>query len=155
MSNLEYPDIPLQMGQTPTDSQKRLNELFDEMDKKQLDFLDQAGKRIIELSTGLLGILFAVTAFGDKFPPPYLASHPIIQILAVGVLVVLMVALLCAVITIQPRRYKFYEHNLSEMRAEWIKLVNTKAIWFTTANWFFFVGALLLAILVGVLILSI
>ncbi len=147
-------DIPMQQGQPLTDAEKRLNALFDEMDKKQLDFLDQAGKRIIELSTGLLGVLFAVTAFGDKFPPPYLAGNPAGRGLAAGVLALLVGALLCAVLTVQPRRYKFYEHNLTEMRREWEKLFTHKAAWLTRANWLFFAGTALLALLIGSLLLS-
>lgn len=150
----DHSEVPLQAGKPLSDAEKRLNELFDEMDKKQLDFLDQAGKRVIELSTGLLGVLFAVTAFGDKFPPPYLASSPNVQWLAVGVLALLVGALLCAVLTVQPRKYKFYEHNLTEMRAEWVKLFTHKSAWLTRANWLFFAGTGLLAILIAVLILS-
>jgi hypothetical protein len=146
-------DTP-QMGELATDSEKRLNELFDEMDKKQLDFLDQAGKRIIELCTGLLGILFAVTAFGKDFPPPYLKDNILTQLLLTGVLVLLVGSLLCAVRTVQPRKYKFYEHNLTEMRAEWVKLFTHKSTWLTWANWLFFAGTLLLAVAIIVLIFS-
>ena len=33
----------------PTDEQKRLLAVFDDMERKQVDFLQEAGKRIIEL----------------------------------------------------------------------------------------------------------
>ena len=151
-TNLDYPDIPMQQGQPLSDSEKRLNALFDEMDKNQGDFLDQAGKRVIELCTGLLGILFAVTAFGKDFPPPYLKDNKFTQILVVGVLALLVGALLCAVLTVQPRKYKFYEHNLTEMRNEWVKLFTYKSTWMKWANWLFFAGTVLLALLIGVLI---
>jgi hypothetical protein len=151
-TNLNDSDLPMQKGQSLSDSEKRLHTLFDEMDKNQLDFLDQAGKRVIELSTGLLGILFAVTAFGKDFPPPYLKGNTCVQILVVGVLAFLAGALLCAVITVQPRQYIFYEHNLTEMRKEWIKLFNHKATWFKRSNWLFFAGTVVLALLIGVLV---
>jgi hypothetical protein len=147
-------DIPMQPGKPLSDSEKRLNALFDEMDKKQLEFLDQAGKRIIELCTGLLGVLFAVVAFGGDFPPPYLQDNLITQLLVLGVLALLVGALLCAVLTVQPRKYKFYEHNLTEMRREWIQLFTYKSTWMKRANWLFFSGTLLLAVLIAVLILK-
>jgi hypothetical protein len=143
-----------QMSKPPTESQERLNELFDEMDKKQFDFFDQAGKRIIELCTGILGLLFAVIAFGEDFPPPYLEAKPFSQWLAAGVLVLLVLALLCAVLTVQPRKYIFYEHNLTKMREEWEKLFTHKSTWLKRANWLFFAGTGLLAVLIGVLIFS-
>ena len=145
----------MQKGQPLSDSEKRLKALFDEMDKKQLDFLDQAGKRIIELCTGLLGVLFAVTAFGSDFPPPYLKDNLLTQILVAGVLSLLVAALLSAVLTVQPRKYKFYEHNLTEMRNEWEQLFTYKSNWMRRANWLFFAGTVLLAVLIGVLIFNI
>jgi hypothetical protein len=152
--HLAHPDIPLQPGEPLTDSEKRLQALFDEMESKQLDFLDQAGKRIIELCTGLLGVLFAVTAFGKDFPPPYLKGDPGAQLLATAVLITLVAALLCAVVTVQPRKYRFYEHNLTEMRREWVDLYTRKSDWLRRANWLFFAGTTLLAILIVVLILG-
>jgi len=143
-----------EISKPPTDSQERLNELFDEMDKKQFEFFDQAGKRIIELCTALLGILFAVIAFGDDFPPPYLEANPTSQWLAAGVLVLLVLALLCAVLTVQPRKYIFYEYNLTKMREEWEKLFKHKSTWLKRANWLFFSGTGLLAVLIAVLIFS-
>lgn len=147
------PDVSMQPGQPPTDSEKRLKALFDEMDKNQFDFLDQAGKRIIELCTGLLGVLYAVTAFGKDFPPPYLKNCVPVKLLVLGVLALLVAALLCAVLAIQPRKYTHYEYNLSEMQKEWEKLFNHKSTWMQRANLLFFAGTLLLAALIAVLIL--
>jgi hypothetical protein len=153
-TKLDYSDVPMQQGRPLSDSEKRLNALFDEMDKNQLDFLDQAGKRIIELCTALLGLIFAVIAFGEDFPPPYLNDSLLTQILVMGVLVLLVAALLCAVLTVQPRKYKFYEHNLTEMRKEWVQLFTYKSSWMRRSNWLFFAGTLLLAVLIGVLIFN-
>ncbi len=151
-TNTDLSDVPLQTGEPLSDSEKRLKALFDEMDKRQLDFLDQAGKRMIELCTGLLGLLFAVIAFGKDFPPPYLTDNRPAQLLLIGVLMLLIGALLSAVFTVQPRKYKFYEYNLTEMRHEWIQLFQHKSRWLGRANWLFFAGALLLALLIASLI---
>ena len=68
---MSRPDIDVQQIETqqyepPDPSDERLIALFDKLEEQQLDFLDQAGKRVIELSTGMLGLLFAVTAFGKE-----------------------------------------------------------------------------------------
>jgi hypothetical protein len=58
------------------------------------------------------------------------------------------------VLTVQPRKYKFYEHNLTEMRKEWVQLFTYKSSWMRRSNWLFFAGTLLLAVLIGVLIFN-
>jgi hypothetical protein len=153
MSAKSNDNPPILDGKPLTDEQKRLSTLFDEMKKDQLTFLDEAGKRIIEMSTGLLGVLFAVIAFGKDFPPPYLKGNPLAQGLGIGVLVTLILALLAGVLTIQPRRYESYESNLTKMREELGKIVAYKSTWMRAATWCFFAGALLLAILIGSLVL--
>ncbi|MGD9101146.1 MAG: hypothetical protein PVF45_11760 [Anaerolineae bacterium] len=145
---------PILQGIPPTDEQKRLVALFDELEKGQIEFLDQAGKRIIELSTGLLGVLFAVTALGDKFPPPYLEDKGAAQVLAALTLALFMGALLVGVWSVQPRQYRRYEHNVSEMRKELGKIVSFKSRRFKTASALFVLGALALALLIGAVIFS-
>lgn len=148
------PSNPTYEGKPLNDEQKRLNALFDEMKKDQLSFLDEAGKRIIELCTGLLGVFFAVTAFGKDFPPPYLKANPISQGLSIAVLATFVLALLFGVLTVQPRNYAYYENNLTRMRKELDKIVAYKSWCMKIAAWAFFVGTSLLAALVGVLILG-
>jgi hypothetical protein len=145
---------PILEGQPLSEEQKRLHALFDEMKKNQLTFLDEAGKRIIELSTGLLGLLFAVTAFGKDFPPPYLSAHPARQGLAVAALTAFALALLFGVFTVQPRNYAYYEHNLTGMETELKKITTYKSRCMIAATWAFFIAALLLAVLVGALVLG-
>jgi hypothetical protein len=145
---------PILEGKPPTDEQKRLVALFDELEKGQIEFLDQAGKRVIELSTGLLGVLFAVTAFGDKFPPPYLEDNGAAQVLAVLTLALFMSALLVGVWTVQPRRYRRYEHNVSEMRKELGEIIGFKSRRFKAASALFVLGALALASLIGAVLFS-
>jgi hypothetical protein len=145
---------PILEGQPLNDEQKRISALFDEMKKNQLIFLDEAGKRIIELTTGLLGLLFAVTAFGKDFPPPYLSANPARQGLAVAALAAFALALLFGVLTVQPRHYDNYETNLTRMRKELDRIVTYKSRCMAVATWAFFVAALLLAVLVGALVLG-
>jgi uncharacterized membrane protein len=147
-------EVPVYQGKPLTDEHKRLIALFDEMKKSQIGFIEKSSKRIIELSTGLLGVLFAVTAFGDKFPPPYLKTNPLVQWMAVAVLVTLVAALLCSVLAVQPRNYDYYEKNITEMRKVLDKIIADKSHWMKSATWIFFVGAFLLAILVGFIIFS-
>ena len=145
---------PILPGKPLSDEHKRLLALFDEMKKNQLTFLDEAGKRIIELSTGMLGLLLAVTAFGKDFPPEYLKNNLDMQALVAVTLLAFVLALLAGVLTVQPRAYDSYEDNLTRMRQELQKIVAYKSRWMKAANWLFFSGAVLLALLIAVLILT-
>lgn len=145
---------PILDGKPLSEEQIRLNALFDEMKKNQLTFLDEAGKRVVELSTGLLGVFFVVSAFGKDFPPPYLKANPNSQWLAIAVLAIFILALLFGVLTVQPRNYGYYEYNLTQMRKELDKIVGYKSFCMQVATWAFFGGTLLLAVLIGTLILG-
>lgn len=145
---------PIYEGEPPSDEAKRLAAMFDELEKKQLEFLDEAAKRIVELCTGLLGVLFAVTAFGDKFPPPYLGASPIVQVLAVLVLALYFVALLAAVVALQPREYRRYQHNVTEMRRELDKIIRHKSGLLKVSGTLFVGASLALAVLIAALIFA-
>ena len=146
------PATAIPMGKPATDEQEQLVALFNTLETQQLDFLDQAGKRIIELSTGLLGILFAVIAFGDKFPPAYLQGNLAAKGLTVAAVVLYLVTILVAVLGIQPRDYQRYRHNLSEMRRALTRMVHYKAYWVKVAAVLFVLATLALTGLIGVLV---
>jgi ABC-type Fe3+-siderophore transport system permease subunit len=150
----QFSSPPVSDSKPPSDEQKRLVTLFDDLDKGQLAFLDEAGKRIIELVTAILGILFAVTAFGDDFPPPYLENNTAAKILIVITLIFQLGALLAGVWAVQPRDYRRYEHNLTEMRKELNEIISHKARWLKIAGVLFVGGALSLATLIIAIVFS-
>ena len=147
-------NVPIFEGEPLTIEQKQLKALLDEIKKNQLNFIDEANKRIIELSTGLLGLLFAVIAFGKDFPPIYLRSNLSIRWLVIFVVIVLILALLSSVLGVQPHKYSYYENNLTEMRKEMNRAIIHKTRWMRIATWLFFLGALLLAVLISSLLIS-
>ena len=134
---------------TPAD---RLAALFDTLESQQIEFLDTAGKRIIELCTTLLGVVFAVTAFGDKFPPPYLKANPLGQALLITALALLMAAIGLSLVALTPRKYPRYEYNVTAMREVLDRILNHKSTWLRAASVAFALGALALAALVVLII---
>lgn len=137
----------------PSDEQKRLVALFDEIERGQLTFLDEAGKRIIELTTALLGVVFAALALGDTFPPSYLTQTPV-KILAVLTLALYVGAMLCGLRTVQPRSYKRYQHNLQGMRTELDRIIAHKSWALWAAGLLFWLGSLGFAVLIGWIIVG-
>ena len=146
------PQPPILEGRRPTAEEERLVEVFTELQKKQLEFLDEAAKRIIELVTALLGLLFAVIAFGDDFPPPYLAGNTVAKTMGIVALGCYLLALLVSLWAVQPRNYKRYDHNLKGMRAVLQQMISDKARPVVVAGVLFGIGSATLAILIASII---
>lgn len=145
---------PILASRPPTAEEERLVDLFAEIESKQLEFLDEAAKRIIELVTALLGLLFAVMAFGGEFPPPYLAGNPFARFVSGAALVCYLGALLVALWAVQPRSYRHDRHNLTEMRAELQQMIAHKARPLRVAGVLFGLASLLLVVLIGSVIVG-
>ncbi|MBX0330684.1 hypothetical protein K2Z83_23795 [Oscillochloris sp. ZM17-4] len=141
-------------GSSPNAEQQRLTAFFAEAESKQVEFLDEAGKRIIELTTLLLGVLFTVVAFGDTYPPPYLTGHPVAKLISLVVLGCYVVAMLLGLRTVNPRDYKLYRHNLDGMRAELDRILENKKFSLFWAGVTFWLGSGFLALLISVIILA-
>ncbi|MBI3159879.1 MAG: hypothetical protein HYZ26_09805 [Chloroflexi bacterium] len=145
--------IPVVKGQPLSEADERLNAIFDEMQKKQIEYLDEAGKRIIDRSAALMTVIFAVTALGKDFPPPYLAA-PQAKWLAVGVLFLSILSMLLGLFTVQPRKYFVKERSLTDKRNTLKDILDRKAATMMVGGWLFFIACILLAVLVGALILG-
>lgn len=131
-----------------TETDRRLIALFDELEMGQLDFLDKAGKRLIELATALIGVLFAITTFGDGYPPPYLKDSNTTKVLAIVTLAFYVLTMLMGMLAIQPRKYPRYPHNLDKMREVFDSVRDNKMRWLTVGGVLFWLGSVALAILV-------
>src|SRR5436190_18199083 len=76
MSDQQQQQIPpIYDAEEPSDQSKRVKAVFDELETKQLDTLDEAGKSVIERIATFLGVLFAITVLSNNFPPPYLKGN--------------------------------------------------------------------------------
>lgn len=148
--------IPIYDGEPQTQEQReahqRLRTLFADLEAKQLDFLDEAGKSVIERVATLLAILFAVTAFSGTFPPPYLKGHPLEKALMIVVFVCYLLAMGMAVYAIQPRTYSWRRYSPQEMASVLQQMLTRKRRWVRLAGLLFTVGTVMLAVLVIVIL---
>lgn len=147
--------IPVQPTQEPSEEGKRLVTLFTEMENKQLDFLDESGKSIIERVATLLAVLFAVTAFGSTFPPAYLKGNMTAKVLVITTLLLYLAALGAGLWGIQPRSYRRYLYDVSRLGEELEKITHHKTVWIRTAAILFALGTVALAVLVVSIIWSV
>ncbi len=139
--------IPVQDTQEPSEEGKRLVALFTDMENKQLDFLDESGKIIIERIATLLAVLFAVTAFGSTFPPPYLKVM-YSEVAGITTLLLYLLALGAGLWGIQPRNYRRYTYNVSLLGEELEKMTRHKMLWIRIAAVLFALGTVTLAALI-------
>lgn len=136
----------------PTEEEKRLVSVFADIESRQLDFLDEAGKSIIERIATFLAVLFAVTAFGNDFPPKYLVHIPWSKYVVIGILLCYLLALGMGMWAIQPRKYSHYVHNVSGLQEEWDRLVTHKRRWVKWGGILFAAGTVALAVLVVLIV---
>lgn len=141
----EQSPIQIISAEQPVDEQKQLIALFNDMENRRIDFLDEASKSIIERTATFLAILFAVTAFGGNFPPKYLVGNPWDKYLVIAILCSYLLAMGMGMWAIQLRHYKLYRHNLTEMKSELERMIKHKTRWVQWAGILFGIGTLALA----------
>jgi len=143
-------EVPISKGRLASENDKRWLTLFNKIEENQLDLLDQSGKRIVELTGVLLGVLLGAVSFGDKFPPDYLRDDRLVKGMVILVLVFYLAAMFMGMWTTYPRHYKRYPNNLTLMESEFSKMVVNKIRALRVAGVCFLLGSLALA---GVLVL--
>ena len=141
------PQIPIQDSQEPSEEGKRLVALFTEMDNKQLDFLDESGKSIIERIATFLAVLFGVTVLSNTFPPKYL-GNPTAKVLVIITLLFYLAAMTSGLLVIQPRSYRRYLYNVSALGRELERITRHKIVWLRIAGILFALGTVALAVLI-------
>jgi hypothetical protein len=144
----EQQQIDIQDSQEPSEEGKRLVTLFNDMESKQLDFLDTSGKSIIERIATFLVVLFGVTAFGSTFPPPYLKGNLLAKALVIITLLLYLLAMAAAFWAIQPRYYRHYIYNVSRLGTELEKITTRKMFWLRVGGILFALGSVALAVLI-------
>src|SRR5437868_262091 len=99
-------------AQEPDEESKRLDAIFDDLEKKQPDTLDQAGKGLIERMATFLGVLFGVTVLSTNFPPAYLKGNMWAKGMVTLTLACFLGSLAAAMIGTLVRPYRRYTYNI-------------------------------------------
>lgn len=141
--------------QDEIEENKRIKAIFDDMDRKQLDFLDESGKSLIERVATFLAVLFAVTAFGGNFPPAYLKTSNWNKGYVIAILVCYLLAMFLALIAIQPFNRKFNPHDSRRMKKTLQDMIARKKLLVQTAGILFAIGTVVLAVLIFSIILHV
>jgi len=156
MSDQQFPVEEAELlTQDQVEERQRLKAIFDEIEKQQLTFLDDAGKSVIERIATFLAILFGVTAFGSTFPPSYIKHSVWNRDLIIAVLACYLVAMLLGMLAIYPRTYSWHRYQTSTMATTFRKMQTYKKRLVRLAGLLFALGTLVLAILIISLVWSV
>ncbi|MGQ9549730.1 MAG: hypothetical protein ACUVSY_14930 [Roseiflexus sp.] len=132
-----------------TADDRELREWFESQERGNIERLEAGAQTIIQLVTGLYGVLFAVLALSDR--PAYL-QNPIVQWAGTVGVCAFFGSLLAAMMVAIPRRMVYQQDNLTEMQRVYRRLQGRKAALLRTAQIGFLTGmACLIAVILAIL----
>ncbi len=146
-----YDQVP--QTQDEIEEKKRLRAIFSDMESKQLDFLDDAGKSIIERIALFLTVLFGVAAFGGSTSSAFLKANAWNKPLVVIILACYLIAIGMAVWAIQPRKYEWRRYDTKQLADLLEGMIAHKKRWVQWASILFVLGTVALAVLIVLIIL--
>jgi cobalamin synthase len=134
-----------------TEEDRKLREWFDEQANGNLDRLEGGAKTIIQLVTGLYGVLFVVLALSDQ--PTYLQNLGV-RIGGTVSMIAFFVALVSAVLVVLPRCHTYQRDNLTDMKAVYQQMLGHKSLllWMTLVS--FLAGTASLGVVIGIVLWS-
>jgi hypothetical protein len=149
------PAIPVYDAREPSEASKRVNAMFDDMESKQLDNLNEAGKSLIERIATFLGVLFGLSILSNNFPPTYLKGNTPVKILLIAALAGYLLAIGAALWATLVCFYHRYTYNATRSQAELVTMIRRKVRWLWAANILFALGTILLAALLTVIVCNV
>ncbi len=132
-----------------TSEERELREWFAAQERGNVDRLETGAQTIIQLVSGLYGVLFAVLALNDQ--PAYLQNSVVRWVGSIGVCV-FFASLIAAMLVLVPRRMTYQHDNVTDMARVYRQLQGRKATLLRVAQITFLLGigcviAVILAIL--------
>ena len=135
-----------------TEEEKALAAWFAEQALASPGNLEAAARTVVGLVTGLLGLLLGVLAVGEDPLPSYLWDAGV-RPLGVAAIACLLIALLCALAVLLPRRIAVSSHRPDQQKMAFQRMLARKTRWLRTTVVAFALGVGLLgAILIVALV---
>ncbi|HEU5380629.1 MAG TPA: hypothetical protein VFV38_34835 [Ktedonobacteraceae bacterium] len=140
--------VEIQDYQPPSAKAQEVADLFLDLERKQLDFLNEAGKSLIERVATFLAVLLGASVLSNNFPPTYLRGDLVARVSIFVALFCYLLAIGAAMWTIQPRFYRRYLYNMSALARVRDQMINQKMLWLRIASVLFLMGSVSLAVLI-------
>jgi len=119
--------------------EKELITWFDKQETESADHLEEGGRQIIGLVTGLYAIFFGALALGAEKIEASL-SRPLVIALAAVAFVFLLAALIAALFAVLPGTYRYRAASISDRKKAYDALLARKARGLTAATILFGLG---------------
>lgn len=145
MNQQQPGQVEVQSFQEPSTGSEKLIELFAEAEHKQVDFLNEFAKSLIERISTFLAILLGLSVLGNSFPQAYLRHNSIARFSILITLVCYLAAMATAIWAIQPRFRRRYIHNVTALEHEYERIIQHKMFWLRVSVVLFFGGSIALA----------
>jgi hypothetical protein len=142
MNEDEIPEVDL--VRPLTNAETKLLELFDDYRKNSLHFLDEAGKQLVTLITALYGVFFAAFSFSDA--AEHFKNNGAVKYVIMCVILFYFASLIMAALVFFPRKYKYSEQNLGEMRERMDQMLKAKRGYASGAYATFIIGTFMFVI---------
>jgi hypothetical protein len=140
--------VEIQGYQPPSAEAQEVAELFLTLERQQLDFLNEAGKSLIERIATFLAILLGASVLSNNFPPTYLKGDILARVSIFVALICYLSAIGSAMWAIQPRFYRRYLYNMSALARVRDQMITQKMLWLRVASLLFLMGSVSLALLI-------
>lgn len=140
----EQQQIPIFDAEEPTDEQRHLLTLASDLETRELEFFNEAGKSITERSATFLAVLLGVTVFSKVFPSADLLGNFLAKSLISISIILYLLAMVMGLRTGYPKSYTLYRYNLTAMRRILDKMIARKSRFLQIANILFWLGTLTL-----------
>ena len=154
MSDQQQPLPPIIDAEESAEENQRLDVIFDDLESKQIDTLDDASKALIERIAIFVGVLFGVTVLNNTFPPPYLKGNIQAKVVITIALVCFLFSIAAAAWSLRVRTYRRYTYNITGADKELQRLLRHKQTWLRWANILFALGGIALATLLILIVWS-
>ncbi len=140
--------VEIQGIQTPSDDAREAAELFLDLERKQIDFLNEAGKSLIERISTFLAILLGASVLSNSFPPTYLKGDLLARVIIFLTLGCYILAMGIVMWNIRPRWYRHYLHNMSALVRVRDRMIQQKMLYLRISGVLFLLGSVSLAVLI-------
>lgn len=140
--------VEVQDYQPPSAEAQEVADLFLDMERKQFDFLREAGKSLIERISTFLAILLGASVLSNNFPPTYLKGDLLARVSIVVALGCYLLAMGAAMWSIQPRFYRRYLYNMGALARVRDAMIKQSMLSLRIASVLFLLGSISLALLI-------
>ncbi len=146
--NQGHDQVEVQPFREPSEDAQELLTFFTEIERKQIDFLNESGKSLVERISTFLALLLGASVLSNTFPATYLKGDVLARVCIIVALGAYLCAMGAALWAIQPRFYRRSLYNTSELGRERERITRQKMRWLRLAGIFFLGGSIFLAALI-------